>query len=203
MWKFLLGPLLLGAVCLFGSIYGADAEQVVHKPPSKVRAAVREAIAVAPSGTVPLDGGQPLSYEMRIERISDEQMVVTMMMNGKQGAETQLRFTPQNDGKDTLVTANVHTEHAVMREALAGSSKAKLGYAPDWVFNLTIRPLLKKFAEQTEQGGAMDGLMDSRSRGDMSPEEERQLQEWRQYDATRPAVDPNQAARNYLSGGAR
>src|SRR5436190_6977442 len=174
MWKFLLGPVLLGAVCLFGSIYGADAEQVVHKPPSSVRAAVRQAIAVAPSGTIELEAGQPLAYALLIDRISDEQMVVTMMMNGKLGAETHLDFAPQNDGKDTLVTARVHTDHAVLREALAGTSKEKLRYAPDWVFNLTIRPLLKKFAEQTEQGEAMGSPVDGQAQ--RSPEEERQVQ---------------------------
>jgi len=197
MWKFLLGPALLGAICIFGSIYGADAEQLVHKPPSSVRAAVGEAIANARSGTMPLEGGRPLNYELRIDRISDEQMVVTMMMNGKQGAETRLHFAPQNGGKDTLITAKVHTDHAVLREALAGTSKEKLGYAPDWVFNLTIRPLLQKFAEQTEQDEAMGSPGDWGAQ--LSPEQERQMQEWQQYSATRPAVDPNDAARDYLN----
>jgi len=199
MWKFLLGPVLLGAVCLFGSIYGADAEQVVHKPPSAVRSAVSQAIANARNGTMELEGGQPLNYKLQTDRISDEEMVVTMVMNGKQGAETRLTFTPHNGGKDTLITARVHTDHAVLREALAGTSKQKLGYAPDWVFNLTIRPLLQKFAEQTERGEAMGSPGDWGAQ--LSPEQEREIQEWRQYKATRPTVDPNQAARNYLNEG--
>ena len=205
MWKFLLGPILLGVICLTGSIYGANAEQVVRKPPGIVRAAVGQAVANRREGTVPLEGGQPLNYALKLDRISDEQMLVTLMMNGKQGAEIGLGFAPQDDGKATLVTARIHTDNAVLREALAGTSKEKLGYAPDWVFNLTIRPLLRQFAEQVEQGGALGDPMQSfQSRADweaqLPPDQQRAVQEWRQYDATRPTVDPNDAAREYLKG---
>lgn len=205
MWKFLLGPLLLGAICLTGSIYGANAEQVVHKPPSIVRAAVGQLVANRREGTVPLEGGQPLSYKLKLDRISDEQMLVTLMMNGKQGAEIGLSFASQDNGKGTLITAKVHTDRAVLREALAGTSKAKLGLAPDWVFNLTIRPVLRKFAEQIESGEALgDPMQGFASRADweaqLPPDKQREVQEWRQYDATRPTVDPNDAARDYLKG---
>jgi hypothetical protein len=206
MWKFLLGPILLGSICITGSIFGADTRQVVHKPPSIVRAAVSQAIANAANGTIPLEGGKPLAYELRREWVSDEEMVVTMMMNGKQGAVTRLSFAPQDGGKETLITAKVHTDHAVMREALAGSSKEKLGYAPDWVFNLTFRPSMKKFAEQVEQGGAVgDPTRGFQSRAEweaqLSPDEQRRLQEWQQYDASRPMVDPNEAAQSQSESG--
>ena len=64
MWKFLLGPILLAAVCISGSIYGADAQQLVHKPSSIVRAAVSQAIANAGDRTVQLEGGRPLDIEI-------------------------------------------------------------------------------------------------------------------------------------------
>lgn len=206
MWKFLLGPLLLGAVCLTGSIYGANAEQVVHKPPSIVRAAVSQAIANAGHRTVQLEAGKPLDIKLQLDRISDEQMLVTLMMNGKQGAETQLNFTPLDDGNATLITAKVQTHGAVLREALAGTSKEKLGYAPDWLFNLTIRPVLRELAAQVEQGGGVgDPMQGFQSQADweaqLPPDQQRQVQEWRQYDATRPTVDPNDAARSYLNAG--
>jgi hypothetical protein len=206
MWKFLLGPILLGAICLIGSIYGASAEQVVNKPPSIVRAAVSQLVANRREGNVTLEGGQPLAYALKLDRISDEQMVVTMMMNGKQGAEIGLAFAPQDDGKATLVTAKVETDNAVLREALAGTSKEKLGYAPDWLFNLTIRPVLRGFAEQIEKGEAVGDLTQAfQSRAEweaqLPPEQQRAVQEWRQYDATRPTVDPGEAARNYANGG--
>src|SRR3989337_519867 len=163
MWKFLLGPILLGAICLAGSIYGANAEQLVRKPPGLVRAGIGDLVANRREGSMTLEGGKPLAYALKLERISDEQMpeqmVVRLMMNGKQASETQLSFTPQDDGKATLVTAATQTDGAVLREALAGTSKAKLGYAPDWVFNLTIRPVLRQFAKQIERGGALGGPM--------------------------------------------
>jgi hypothetical protein len=206
MWKFLLGPILLGTICIAGSIFGADATQIVHKPPSVVREAVTQAITNAASGTIPLEGGKPLAYELRREWLYDDEMVVTIMMTGEQGAVTRLRFTPQDDGKATLVTAKIHTEHPVMRRALAGSSKAKLGYAPDWVFNLTFRPSMKKFAEQIEGGGAVgDPTQGFQSQADwqagLSPDEQRRLEEWQQYDASRPMVDPNEAAQSPAEAG--
>jgi hypothetical protein len=204
MWKFLLGPILLGAALIAGSIYGADAQQLVHKPPSIVRAAVGQAIANANNRTVQLEGGKPLAYALKLDRISDEQMLVTLIMNGREGAETRLSFTPQGDGKATLVTAKTTTDGAVLREALAGTSKEKLGYAPDWLFNLTIRPVLHQFAEQVEQGGTLgDPMQGFQSQADweaqLPPEKQREVQAWRQYDAARPTVDPNGAAKNYMS----
>ena len=41
----------------------------------------------------------------------------------------------------------VHADRAVLREELSGTSKEKLAYAPDWMFNLTMRPVLQKLAE--------------------------------------------------------
>jgi len=34
----------------------------------------------------------------------------------------------------------------------------------------------------------------------LPPDKQRQVQEWRQYDATRLTVDPSDAARDYLKG---
>ena len=206
MWKFLLGPILLGAACLIGSIYGAHAEQLVRKPPSIVRAAVRGMVGNRSESMVTLEGGKPLAFALKLDRISDEQMLITLMMNGKQASATRLNFTPRDDGKATLITAATETDGAVLREALAGTSKEKLGYAPDWLFNLTIRPVLKQFAEQVEKGGAVgDPMQGFQSQAEweaqLPAEQQRAVQEWRQYDAARPTVDPNDAAKNYMSAG--
>jgi len=36
----------------------------------------------------------------------------------------------------------------------------------------------------------------------LPPDKQREVQEWRQYDAARPTVDPNDAAQDYLKGQA-
>jgi hypothetical protein len=63
MFKFLIGPVLMGAGYLAGSFYGSDAEQAVHKSPSVTYAAVEQALGnVRQSGTTFFDGGTPVPY---------------------------------------------------------------------------------------------------------------------------------------------
>ena len=98
------------------------------------------------------------------------------------------------------MTVRIHSDHAVLREALAGTSKARLAYAPDWMLNLTARPLLRQIAGQIEQGQAVgDPMHGFQSQADweasLPPDKQRQMQEWRQYDASRPMTDPDADAK--------
>src|SRR3954451_21373846 len=202
MRKFLIGPALFGASYAGGSYYGADSEQLVHKAPDEVRDAVEEA-ASDRAGTMELEGGKPVPYETKVERADDGSLIVRIMMNGKQAAETDAAFLPQNGGKDTLMTVRIHTDHAVLRDALAGTSKARLAYAPDWKLNLTARPLLRQIAGQIEQGQAVgDPMHGFQSEADwessLPPDKQKEVQEWRQYDASRPMTDPDADAKKFL-----
>jgi hypothetical protein len=207
MVKFLIGPALVGAGYVAGSFYGADAEQLVHKSPSVTYAAVEQALAnMSASGTTFFDGGTPLPYELKVDRTLDQKLVVTLLFAGKQGAEAELSFTPQNDGKDTLVATRIHGDRSVLRNALAGTSKARLAYAPDWMLNLSAKPVLKQLAEQIEQGetaslGLTAGEAQAQWESNLSDEQRQQVAEWRQYEATRPAVDPNAHAEQHASAG--
>jgi hypothetical protein len=202
MMKFLLGPTLVGVGYVTGSMYGADVEQVVHKRPSETYAGFERAIDnVRPSGMTFFDGGNPLAYELKVERDLDRHLHVTLYFEGKPGAQADLIFAPSADGKGTLVTARLDGERAVLRSALAGTSKARLAYAPDWMLNLTARPLLRQVADQIEQGAPADlgltpGEMQAQWEANLSEEQRAEVAEWRQYDATRPAVDPAAAARS-------
>src|SRR5438445_8162650 len=206
MWKFLLGPLLLGATYIGGSIYGSDSEQLVRKSPSDTYAAAEQAIDGAEqSGTIDLEGGKQIPYELKVDRALDQRLDLALMMDGKKGAQVAVTFTPQDGGQATLITARVHADHAVLRETLAGTEKARLAYAPDWLLNITLRPVLQKLAEQIERGETVgDPMHGFQSQADweasLPPDKQKQIQEWRQYDASRPMVDPNEAARNYLKG---
>jgi hypothetical protein len=120
--------------------------------------------------------------------------------------DTSIRLTPQDNGQSTLMTVKVHTDHAALREALAGTPKARLGYAPDWMLNLTARPVLQKLAAQIESGEALgDPMQGFQSEADwessLPPDQQQKIQQWRQYDAARPTTDPNADAQRYLSGG--
>ena len=200
MYKFLIGPALVGAGYATGSYYGSDAEQLVHKSPGVTYAGVDQAIAnTRQSGTTFFEGGTPMPYEIKVDRTMDQRMVINLLFNGRQGAQADLTFTPQNNGKDTLITTRIHGDHNVLGTALAGTSRAKLAYAPDWMLNLTAKPLLQQLAQQIEQGQAasLDGSGGSEQaqwEANLSADQREQVSEWQQYQATRPAVDPNAAA---------
>ena len=196
MIKFLIGPALLGAAYVIGSIYGADVEQLVHKSPSVTYAGVEQALGnVRPSGTTFFDGGTPMPYELKVDRVADQHLLVTLFFSGRQGAQADLSFTPQNDGRDTLITARLNSDRGVLRAALAGTSKARLAYAPDWMLNLSARPVLQQLAGQIERGGSVDlgltpGEAQAQWEASLSDEQRAEVAEWRQSEATRPAVDP-------------
>jgi hypothetical protein len=196
--KFLIGPTLVGAGYLAGSIYGRDAEQLVHKSPSVSYAAMETALGnVRHSGTTSFDGGTPMPYEINVEHVADHHLLIHLLFDGKQGAEADVDFLPQNDGKDTMIVAQVHSNHAVLRTALAGTNKAKLAYAPDWMLNLSMRPLLQQLAQQIEAGGtpALEGLTpadaEAQWEANLSDEQRQQVATYQQYEATKPAVDLN------------
>lgn len=205
MLKLLLGPILLAAGYLAGSIYGRDAEQLVHKSPSETYAALDAALDnVRPSGTTFFDGGTPMPYAIKSDRTPDQQIVVTLSFKGQQGATAELDFTPKNDGKDTLITVHIHGDHKVLRAALAGTDKSKLAWAPDWMLNLSASPLLQQLAGQIEQGqiasfGDMGPDPEAQWEASLNSEERQEVSEYRQYQATQPTVDPDADAQNYAA----
>jgi hypothetical protein len=201
--KLLIGPVLTGAGWIVGSYYGAEAQQVVHKSPSDTYDGISRAIDnMHSSGTTHFEGGTPMPYEIRAERTADQQLVVHLVFDGHEGATTELHFVPQDDGKDTMVSGKVHTDRSVLRQALAGTSSARLAYAPDWMLNLLmVRPLLQKLGQQIEQGQEMQvpGMSEAEWESSLSPDQQRQEQEWRQYDASRPTVDPDADAARFMN----
>lgn len=208
MLKFLIGPILLCAGYGAGSYYGADAEQLVHKPPSVTYAAVEQALAnVRQSGTTSFDGGTPVPYDLRIDRTLDQNLVVTLNFNGKMGARVDIDFKSRDGGSATLIAAQIHADRAVLRPSLAGSGEARLAYAPNWLLNLTFRPVLRQLAAQIEQGGTAEipgvteGEAEARWESSLSQDQRQQVAEWRQTDATRPSTDPDAAAQQYMEPG--
>jgi hypothetical protein len=197
MYKFLIGPVLMAAGYGAGSYYGSDAEQLVHKSPSATYAGFEQALGnVRPSGTTFFEGGTPIPYEMKVDRTPDQRLLVTLLFNGHQGAVADVTFTPQNDGKDTLIATRIHADRSVLRTVLAGTNKARLAYAPDWMLNLALRPELKQLAALIEDGqeatfeGMTQADAEAQWESNLSTEERQQVSNWRQSQATQPVVDP-------------
>lgn len=207
MLKFLIGPVLLGAGYAAGSYYGSNAEQLVHKSPSITYAAVEQALDnMRQSGTTSFDGGTPVPYELHVERTLDQKLVLTLLFDGKQGAEADIDFSPRDGGASTLIATRIHADRSVLRPVLAGTSKARLAYAPDWMLNLTFKPVLQQLATQIEQGqaasfeGLSEGEAEARWESNLTAEQRDEVSQYQQYEATRPAVDPDADARRYESG---
>ena len=209
MLKFFMGPVLVAGGYLAGSAYGREADQLVHKSPSVTYAAVEQALGnVRPSGTTFFEGGTPTPYELRVERTFDQRLVVTLFFGGMQGAQADLTFAPRSDGRDTLISAKIHSDHDVLRTALAGTNKARLAYAPDWILNLTLRPVLQQLATQIEQGGtaSFEGLTPADAQAqwesNLNSDQREEVSQWQQYQATRPTTDPDADAEVHATGGA-
>jgi hypothetical protein len=205
MRKLLIGPALTGVGYAAGAYYGAEAQQLVHKSPDETYEGVSHALDNMPQrGTTQLEGGKPVPFELRVDRELDKQLIVHVLFDGREGGRTEIDFAPMADGKDTMVTAKAHGERAVLADALAGTSKARLAYAPDWMLNLlAVRPLLQKVAQQIESGeqAEIPGMTEADWEASLPPDQQREIQEYRQYDASRPTVDPDADAQHYLKGG--
>jgi hypothetical protein len=207
MLRFLIGPILLCAGYGVGSYIGADAEQLVRKPPSQTYAVVEQALAnIRQKGKTSFDGGTPMPYELHIDRTLDQKLIITLDFNGQMGAETDIDFTPRDGGASTLIAARIHADRNVLRPALAGTSQARMAYAPNWMLNLTFKPVLRQLASQIEQGetATFQGLDDDAQaqwESSLSDDQRRQVAEWRQFDATRPSTDPDAAANQFMERG--
>lgn len=198
MYKFLIGPALMGAGYVAGSVYGSDAEQLVHRSPAITYAIVEQALDnVGPRGTTFFDGGTPMPYEFKIDRVADQKLTVSLSFNGQPGARAELDFIEKNGGRDTLLVTKIHGNRSILAAALAGTDKAKLAYAPDWMLNIAVRPLLQKLATQIEQEGSAGDVMqawtpeqaDAQWEANLSAEQRQEVSEAQQYYATRPALD--------------
>lgn len=206
MYKFLIGPALMGVGYAAGQAYGADSEELVHKSPGVTYAAVEQALEnVPPSGQTFFEGGKPTRYELRLDRVADQHLRISLSFAGQEAAEANLDFVPENGGRDTRIVARIKSDHTVLRTALAGTDKARLAYAPDWMLNLTARPVLKQLAMQIEQGspanlGWTPGQGQAQWEANLNAEQRETVSEARQYEATRPAVDPDADAQQYMSG---
>lgn len=206
MLKWLIGPALTGLGYVAGAYYGSDAEQLVHKKPAVVRAGIVDFLSDR-GGTMDLEGGKPVTYTVKLDRdLGDDSLVAHLMFAGREGAAADVTFTPEDGGAVTLMAVKVHADHAVLRDALAGTDKARLAYAPDWMLNLTLKPLLKQLREQIESGEpheASSGGFQSEAdyESSLPPDKQKQIEEWRQYDASRPMSDPDADARNAMQSG--
>jgi hypothetical protein len=81
---------------------------------------------------------------------------------------------------------------------LRGTQQARLAYAPDWLLNITFRPVLGALAEDIEKGQGFSSIPAFNREAEFSAEQQQQMSEWRQYESTQPMSDPDADAQKYL-----
>jgi len=207
---FLVGPLISVVAYGVGAYYGSDAQQLVNKSPDTVYAALSNMVdgSIERDAGITRDDGQRIDTDLKLAASEPgKSMTMQLLLDGQPGVSADVTLSPQQDGKATLVAVKLHANHAVLRDKLAGSPQARLGYAPDWLLNLTFRPVLKALGEDIEKEQGFASLPGFHSQAEwessLPADQQQDLQRWRQYDATRPTSDPNAAAQNYMgSAGA-
>lgn len=153
MKLFLIGPALLGAAHVAGSIFAGDTREIVHQRPAFVYSSVSKALANTPSsGTIEFESGPPVLYSLSVDRNPSQHMVVHVKFNGREAGQIDLRFLPENGGKETAIVAKVTSDGKVVREELGGTEHAKLGYAPDWLLTFAFGRSLRESAQEIEKG---------------------------------------------------
>lgn len=198
MWKWFIGPVVTGTACIGGSVYGRDAEQLVHLGSDDTYGALEQAVDDVPaSGMTSFEGGTPTPYETRVERTPGRRLVVTLLFAGREGARAQFDFTPQAGGKETLIAVRLHGDAGVLSQVLAGTAHARLAYAPDWMLNLAARPVLAEVAKEIDRGEiakftgpSSAGEAQAQWEQNLSDEQRNNVEAWREYDASRPTSDP-------------
>jgi hypothetical protein len=150
---FLIGPALLGAAHIAGSTFADETSEVIRQPPAVVYSTMSEALANSPqSGTMQFEGGPPVPYRISVDRSPQERIVIHLMLNDRRAGQVDINFRPESGGKETLIVARVDSDGKVVREELAGTEKAKLGYAPDWLLTFAFGRALRETAEEVERG---------------------------------------------------
>ena len=210
MRSFLLSVagVVMAGVALFTGI-GPDAEQVIRKNPRAVYAAFDEGLtqAVDRANMEQSDSDGAARFKLRLEREENEQLIVTMTVNDREAGEARLRFSPLKDATETRVTGDIEVNHSVVRDAFANTPNADVAKIPDVAWRLGMNELLKDAANRIEAGMPLADRdfrlprSEVQEASEQSADEERWAARQRQEEATRPAVDPDEAARRYMAGG--
>jgi len=192
-----------------------DAQQFVKRDPGTVSSAFADAFSEGAMG-----GASQYSnlwhggMQILVDKKSDQAVDMVTKFDGETASTVHFAFTPQEDGKATLVDADVSTNTSVMRKAFTGTPQERLADLPESAYVTGMQRLMAKYAERIEAGMPLNRADEGwQTEATEPPPEfyegmpEDQLAEIRRHDeeerrdnAAQPMMDPNDAARRYLNG---
>jgi hypothetical protein len=204
------------ALASCGTGTGHDARQMVKEDPATVYKAFAGAFEEGAMGGASQysnlwNGG----FQIFVEKPSATKLDVVTKFDGETSSEVHFTFTPKDDGKATLVDADVAVNTAVMHNAFKDTPQQRLGDLPEAAFKLGMQRTMAKYAERIEAGMPLNSPgegwqtaaasepppefyegMSAEDRAEIRRHDEEEKQE----SASAPMVDPDAAARNYLAG---
>ena len=195
-----------GAVALCGcSLGGHDAEQVVHKDPATVYAAVDGAFsAMADEG----NSGRAAEHGQvtTIERDENKSLDLKTSIDGKQALHIHFGFEPGKVATETRLTGDWEIDQQVLRDAVRKEGgEVAMPSVPGFVLDAAMKKLLSEMATKIDAGEPLDTpnrsafAMTSSPQYSPSSEWERRYREQQaQRQATAPMMDPDEAARNFM-----
>jgi len=207
--------LVAASVLGLGGCKTHDAQQLVKDDPATVSKAFADAFSEGAMG-----GASQYSnlwhggMQTFVERQSDHALDVVTKFDGETASEVHFAFTPQDGGKATLVDADVSMNTAIMAKAFTGTPQERLAGLPEAAYVNGMQRLMAKYAERIEGDMPLSRPEEGWQTAAMEPPPEfyegmpeaqlaeirRHDQEERQDAAAQPMMNPNDAARRYMSG---
>lgn len=154
----LIGMLALAvAGCRGVNASNGGIEQLVKEDQATVYAAFTEAFSEGALGGASQysnlwNGGM----QTFVEKASDTKLSVTTKFNGQTATAVHFTFKPENSGRETLVTASVMVDQAVMRTAFAGTPKEEVGELSESAQAIGLQRLMVKYAQRIENSMPMN-----------------------------------------------
>ena len=195
-----------GSAALIGcSLGGHDAEQVVHKDPATVYAAIDSAFsAIADQGNNGLaaERGQVTT----IERLENKSLDLKTSIGGKQALHIRFGFEPGKIASETRLTGDWEIDQQVLRDSVRKEGgEVAMPNLPGFVLDAAMKKLLSEMATKIDAGEPLDTSSHSALAMTSSPQslpasdwERRYRDQQAQRQASAPMMDPDAAARNFM-----
>jgi hypothetical protein len=208
-----MGVAGVGAVVVGGGGGGGpdDFIAVVSKPPSVVYAAFAQlGDAGDKTDTIPKKAGGSAKLTRRVVKVQNEQVTFEFLIDGEALVTAEVQMTPEGQG--TRLAAELDFNDPLLRR-LVKEQGGEMPIPPivfqDFLIDQAFAQVMKESVDRIEAGQPLLSLSDTQARwgsgSDPRPgtfSEVSGPSRWQQYQATRPQLDtrpalnPNQAARD-------
>lgn len=135
---------------------GPDAEQIIASDPANVYAAFDQALTQSDvDGTIG-SGPKAVPYSVTLTRTANQRLDLTVLIDGKPAGAADFSFVPHGDGSQTLVTANVDVDLALLGRKFGTTPDNQVAGVPPLAWNAGVRRMLRNAADRIANGAPLD-----------------------------------------------